>query len=62
MKWTPSPTTSPGIVRTPERMPENAATQQTLEALRNARTTEEIVGRERLAEAQNRLVDLLSAR
>ncbi len=48
------------IVRSPERMPESAAMAQTLEALREARATEDIEGRERLAEAQNHLVDLLN--
>ena len=48
------------IVRSPDRMPESAAVSETLDALRGATTADELPGRERLAEAQHHLVDLLS--
>jgi len=47
------------IINSDYRMPESAAVQQTLENLRKARSVAEIQGKERLAEAQNYLVDLL---
>ncbi len=47
------------IVRSAERVANSVAVLQTLETLRNASTVEDIEGRERLAEAQHRLVDLL---
>lgn len=48
------------IVRSPHRFPESPAVKQTLETLREAKSAEDIAGRERLAEAQNHLVDLLT--
>ena len=42
------------------RMPPSLAVKQTIETMREAKRTEDIVGRERLAEAQNHLVDLLN--
>lgn len=48
------------IVQSHHRMPESLAVKQTIEALREARGAEDIVGRERLAEAQNHLVNLLN--
>ncbi len=39
---------------------ESQAVQQSLESLRNARTASDIQGRERLADAQNHIVDLLN--
>ena len=48
------------IVRSPDRMPESAAVTETLDALRGATTADDLPGRERLAEAQGHLVDLLS--
>ncbi len=47
-------------VRNVHRMPKSAAVEQTLKSLAKAKKTEEIGGRERLAEAQCRLVDLLN--
>ena len=48
------------IVQSHHRMPQSLAVKQTIETLREAKTAEDIVGRERLAEAQNHLVDLLN--
>jgi len=48
------------FVQSPYRMPESAAVTQTLETLQRAKSIEDIDGRERLAEAQNYLVDLLN--
>ena len=48
------------IIQSPYRMPQSWAVTQTLEALRAAKGTEDIDGWERLAEAQNHLVDLLN--
>jgi hypothetical protein len=48
------------VIESPYRMPESSAVAQTLETLRKATCTEDIDGRERLAEAQNHLVDLLN--
>lgn len=48
------------IIQSPYRMPESSAVTETLEALRAAKCTEDIDGWERLAEAQNHLVDLLN--
>ena len=48
------------LVRSSERMPESVAVTQSLETLRTANTADDIGGRERLAEAQHHLVDLLS--
>ena len=48
------------MIQSPYRMPESSAVQETLETLRAARYAEDIEGRERLAEAQNHLVNLLN--
>ena len=48
------------VIRSPYRMPESSAVEQTLETLRAAECTEDLDGWERLAEAQNHLVDLLN--
>jgi hypothetical protein len=48
------------IIKSPYRMPESSAVTQTLEMLRTAKSAEDMDGRERLAEAQNHLVDLLN--
>jgi len=48
------------VIQSPYRMPESSAVTQTLETLRAAKCTEDIDGWERLAEAQNHLVDLLN--
>lgn len=48
------------LVRSPSRMPESDAVTQSLETLRNADTARDIGGRERLAETQHHLVDLLN--
>ncbi len=48
------------IIQSPYRMPESSAVAQTLETLRAAKRAEEIDGWERLAEAQNHLVNLLN--
>ncbi len=48
------------VIQSPYRMPESSAVAQTLETLRTAKRAEDIGGRERLAEAQNHLVDLLN--
>ncbi|MGD8958026.1 MAG: hypothetical protein PVJ03_11880 [Chromatiaceae bacterium] len=48
------------IIKSPYRMPESSAVTQTLETLRTAKSAEDMEGRERLAEAQNHLVDLLN--
>jgi hypothetical protein len=47
------------LVRSSSRMPQSDAVTQSLETLRNAVTVEDIGGRERLAETQHHLVDLL---
>jgi hypothetical protein len=47
------------IVNSEYRMPHSPAVQQTLENLRNAQGVDDIQGKERLAETQNHLVDLL---
>jgi hypothetical protein len=47
------------VIQSPYRMPESSAVSQTLGALRAAKRAEDLEGRERLAEAQNHLVDLL---
>jgi hypothetical protein len=47
------------VVNSVRRMPESVAVKQTLENLRNARSVDDIGGQDRLAEAQNHLVDLL---
>jgi hypothetical protein len=47
------------VVRSTHLMPPSAAVTQTLEAMRAARDIEELDGRQRLAEVQNHLVDLL---
>ena len=47
------------IVNSEYRMPQSPAVQQTLENLRSATCIEDIEGKERLAEAQHHLVDLL---
>lgn len=47
------------VVNSDYRMPESVAVKQTLENLRSAKSAEDIEGQERLAEAQNHLVDLL---
>jgi hypothetical protein len=48
------------IVQSEHRMPPSSAVTQTLEALRKAKAVEDIEGRERLAETQRHLVDLLN--
>lgn len=48
------------LVRSSSGMPQSDAVTQSLETLRNAGTVEDIGGRERLAETQHHLVDLLS--
>jgi len=48
------------VIRSPYRTPESSAVAQTLETLHKAQCAEDIDGRERLAEAQNHLVDLLN--
>ena len=48
------------VIQSPYRMPESSAVAQTLDALREAKRAEDMDGRERLAEAQNHLVDLLN--
>ena len=48
------------VVNSVHRMPESVAVKQTLENLRNARSVDDIGGQDRLAEAQNHLVDLLN--
>ncbi|MCP3869383.1 MAG: hypothetical protein GY703_15015 [Gammaproteobacteria bacterium] len=48
------------IIQSSYRMPESSAVTQTLETLQTARHAEEIDGWERLAEAQNHLVNLLN--
>ena len=48
------------ILRSSDSLLQSEAVQQTLETLRNADTVDDIAGRERLAEAQNKLVDLLN--
>ncbi len=48
------------VVNTPHRMPESPAVTQTILALKNAKRAEDIPGRERLAEAQYHLVELLN--
>lgn len=48
------------IVNSPHRMPESPAVTQTIKALKSAKRIEDIPGRERLAEAQNHLVELLN--
>lgn len=47
------------IINSPYRMPESRAVQETLENLRKAKSPEDIDGRDRLALAQNHLVELL---
>jgi len=47
------------VLQSPYRVPESSAVTQTLETLRAAKCAEDIDGWERLAEAQNHLVDLL---
>lgn len=47
-------------LQSPYRMPESSAVAQTLETLRNAKQAADIIGRERLIEAQHHLVDLLN--
>ena len=47
------------IIQSPYRMPESSAVAQTLATLHAAKCAEDIEGWERLAEAQNHLVDLL---
>lgn len=47
------------MIQSPYRMPESSAVAQTLETLRSASVAEDMEGWERLAEAQNHLVDLL---
>ena len=48
------------VIQSPYRMPESSAVAQTLETLHNAKHAEDIVGRERLVEAQIYLVGLLN--
>ena len=48
-----------GIIQSGERLPDSLAVRQTLEVLWEAKRTKDINGRERLAEAQNHLVELL---
>ena len=48
------------FIQSPYRMPESAAVAETLETLRMASSVEDLEGWERLAEAQNYLVDLLN--
>ena len=48
------------VVQNEHRMPQSAAVTQTLESMRNAEAIEDIEGRQRLAEAQRILVDLLN--
>ena len=48
------------MVQSHHRMPQSLAVKQTVETLRQAKTAEDIVGRARLAEAQNHLVNLLN--
>lgn len=48
------------VIQSPYRVPESSAVTQTLEALQAAKCAEDIDGWERLAEAQNHLVDLLN--
>ena len=47
------------VVPSPHRMPPSEAVTQTLEAMRAAQNIEDLDGRQRLAEVQNRLEDLL---
>ncbi len=47
------------VINSEYRMPESTAVKQTLANLRNAKSIEDVEGIERLAEAQNYLVDLL---
>ena len=47
------------VIQSPYRRPESMAVTQTLDTLRAAKRAEDIDGWERLAEAQNHLVDLL---
>lgn len=48
------------LVRSADRMPESIAVTESLATLRNADTSDDIGGQERLAEAQHHLVDLLN--
>ena len=48
------------MIQSPYRMPESSAVEQTLETLRTAKCAEDVDGWERLAEAQNHLVELLN--
>ena len=48
------------FIQSPYRMPESSAVVQTLETLHTANCAKEMDGWERLAEAQNHLVDLLN--